>query len=137
MKHTLLFIKKVRYEIFDDDHDDDEFFLWYGWPTKLVYPYFQARLLSEILSIANLQHVTSRIWTCAEPNFQFWENWGLQKSWNFASCTIFASLSWKNVIFYYGGNERLFFLIFTIKLLSTAVTYFTAHSTLNFARKFL
>ena len=25
----------------DDDDDDDKWFLWYGWPTKGVYPYFQ------------------------------------------------------------------------------------------------
>ena len=30
--------------------DDDELFLWYGWRTKGVQPYFQPRLLSEILN---------------------------------------------------------------------------------------
>ena len=30
------------------------FFLWYGWPTKSIYPYFQLGPLSEILTIMNL-----------------------------------------------------------------------------------
>ena len=50
--------------------DDDELFLWYGWPTKGVQPYFQLGLLSEILTIANLRHAASRIWTCAEPELR-------------------------------------------------------------------
>ena len=49
---------------------NDELFLWYGWPTKDVQPYFHRGLLSEILTIANLRHVASRIWTCAEPEFR-------------------------------------------------------------------
>ena len=40
-----------------------ELFLWYGWPSKGVYSYFQPGLLSEILTIANLPHASSRIWT--------------------------------------------------------------------------
>ena len=44
--------------------------LWYGWPTKVVSPYFQPGPLSKILTIANLRHATSRIWTCAEPEFR-------------------------------------------------------------------
>ena len=47
-----------------------ELFLWYGWPTKRVYPYFQWDRLSEILTITNLQHAVSRIWTWAEPEFR-------------------------------------------------------------------
>ena len=43
---------------------------WYGWPTEGVYLYFQPGPLSEILTISNLQHATSRIWTCAEPEFR-------------------------------------------------------------------
>lgn len=31
---------------------------------------FQPRPLPEILTIVNLQHVTSRIWTCAEPDIR-------------------------------------------------------------------
>ena len=34
--------------------NDDELFLWYGWPTKGIYSYFQLGLLSEILNIASL-----------------------------------------------------------------------------------
>ena len=58
-------------EVLSDD-DDDELFCWYGWPTKGIYyrPYFQPGPLSEILTIVNLRHVVSRIWTCAEPEFK-------------------------------------------------------------------
>ena len=37
---------------------------------KDVLPYFQLGPLPEILSIANLRCATSRIWTCAEPDFR-------------------------------------------------------------------
>ena len=47
-----------------------ESFLWHGWPTNNVYPYFQQGPLSEILTIMNLQHVASRVWTCIEPEFR-------------------------------------------------------------------
>ena len=50
--------------------DADELFLWYGWPKKGVYPYFQLGPLSEILTIANMRHAASRIWTCTEPEFR-------------------------------------------------------------------
>ena len=50
--------------------DDDELFLWYGSPTKGIQPYFQPEPLSEILTIANLRHVASRVCTCAEPEFR-------------------------------------------------------------------
>ena len=50
--------------------DDDELFLWYGWPTKGILPYFQPGPLSEILTIVNLRHAASRVWTCAEPEFR-------------------------------------------------------------------
>ena len=33
--------------------------LWYGWPTKGVYPYFQWGLLSQILTIANIQQIAN------------------------------------------------------------------------------
>ena len=46
----------------DDEDDEDELFLWYG--------YFQPGPLSEILTILNLQHAASRIWTCAEAEFR-------------------------------------------------------------------
>ena len=47
----------------DDDDDDDELFLWYGWPAKGVCPSFQPGPLSEIFTVANLQHAVGRIWT--------------------------------------------------------------------------
>ena len=50
--------------------NDDELFLSYGWLMKGVEPYFQPGPLSEILTIANLRHSTSRIWTRAEPEFR-------------------------------------------------------------------
>ena len=34
------------------------------WSTKGVLPYFQPRLLSEILTITNLWHAPCRVWTC-------------------------------------------------------------------------
>ena len=51
---------------------------------------------------------------------------------------ILRDASWKSIIFYQGGKKwRFFFLIFTMKLSSTALSYFNAHSTLNIARIFL
>ena len=44
--------------------------LWDGWPTKGVEPYFMPGPLSKILTIANLRHAASRVWTCAEPEFR-------------------------------------------------------------------
>ena len=61
----------------DDDDDDDELFLWYGWPTKDVWPYLQPGPLPEILTIVNTRQAASRIepvqnlnsgfveWSCA------------------------------------------------------------------------
>ena len=63
-------IKKREKNTHGDDDDDDELFLWYGWPTKDVKPYLQPEPLSEILTIANLRHAASRIWTSAEPKFR-------------------------------------------------------------------
>ena len=37
-----------------------------GWPTKGVKPYLQSRTMSQILTIANLWHATSRIRACAK-----------------------------------------------------------------------
>ena len=51
--------------------DNNELFLWYGWPTSSVQPYFQPGPLSEILATANLRHAASRVWTCTEPEFRF------------------------------------------------------------------
>ena len=50
--------------------NDEELFLWYCWPTKGVYFYFQPGALSEILTIANLRHAASRVWACAKPEFR-------------------------------------------------------------------
>ena len=61
-----------------------------------------------------------------------------KKGWNFASCSFFASLqvpSWKN--FFMKERNSFFFLIFTMKVSSAALSYLNAHSTLNFARTFL
>ena len=44
--------------------------LWYGWPAKKVSPYFLPGPLSEIFTIANIQHTAKRISTCAEPEFR-------------------------------------------------------------------
>ena len=41
------------------------------WPMKGVKPYIHSGLLSEILTIANLRHAASMIWTCSEPDFRF------------------------------------------------------------------
>ena len=57
----------------DDDDDDDELVLWNGWSTKGVKPSFQSVPLSEILTISNLRHHASKIWTCAEPESGFIE----------------------------------------------------------------
>ena len=65
----------LREIVTDDDDGDDELFLWYGWPMKGIYPYFQPGPLSEILTIANLGHAASMIWTCAEPELRLcWMN---------------------------------------------------------------
>ena len=48
----------------------DELFLWHGWPTKGIQPYFQPGPMPEILTVANFLQVASRIWTCAEPKFR-------------------------------------------------------------------
>ena len=55
---------------YNNDDDNDKLFLWYGWPTKSAWPYFQPGPLSEILTIANLRHTASRIWTCADLEFR-------------------------------------------------------------------
>ena len=66
--------KKLQFSLnFSDDNDDDELFLWYGWQTKGVSPYFQPEPFAETLTITNLRHAASRIWNCAEPEFvQCW-----------------------------------------------------------------
>ena len=61
-----LCLHKKLFEIYDDN----DLILQNSWPMKSVKPYFQPRTLSEILTITNLWHVVSRIWTCAEPEFR-------------------------------------------------------------------
>ena len=54
------------------EDDDDELFLWYGLLTIGIQFYnFSRGLLSGILTIVNLQHVRSKILTCAEPESRF------------------------------------------------------------------
>ena len=48
--------------------DDGESFLWYGWPTKGIQPYFQPGLLSEILTIAKQNSNLCRTWVQALLN---------------------------------------------------------------------
>ena len=38
------------------DHDDDEIFVWDGWPTNSRQPYFQKGPLSGSLTIVTSQH---------------------------------------------------------------------------------
>ena len=45
----------------DDDDDDEDLFVWNGQRTKSFKSYFQPRPLSEVLTIANLQHAASKI----------------------------------------------------------------------------
>ena len=40
---------------------------------------------------------------------------------------------WRNIIFYYGRKKQRLFVIFTMKLFSTALRYLTSQSTLNFS----
>ena len=49
---------------------DEELYLWYGWPAKDGYPYFQPEPLSEILTTAYLRLAASRVWTCVKPEFR-------------------------------------------------------------------
>ena len=56
--------------IYSNRSNTIELFLWYGWPRKDAKPYFQPGPLSEILTISNLRHAASRIWTCAQREFR-------------------------------------------------------------------
>ena len=83
-------------------YDDDEMFLWYGWPTEGIWPYFQPESLSQILTFMNLQHPASKIWICTKPEFrQYWQplhhsttNTALQ-IWHYKHLYS-APLSWLN-----------------------------------------
>ena len=89
-------------------NDDDELFLWYGWPKKGVFPYFQLRPLSEILTMVNLQHVCTGFepvqnlssgfveWSCAvgittTPRCQIYKN-KCNKISFLCSFSVFASM---------------------------------------------
>ena len=55
----------------DDDDDDDDEFCFCG----IFHQWKEFRFISSrtiFLTIANLRHVLSRIWTCAEPDFRFY-----------------------------------------------------------------
>lgn len=43
---------------------------WNGWTAKDIKFYFQLGPFSEILTIINLRHAASSIWTSAEPVFR-------------------------------------------------------------------
>ena len=49
---------------------NDELFLRNGWPAKGVYAVFPAGSIADIVTIANLQHATSRISIWAESEFR-------------------------------------------------------------------
>ena len=57
----------------------------------------------------------------------------LRKGWNFANRSYFASCIMRRHYFLLWMKERtFFFLIFTMELFSTALSYLTVQSTLNF-----
>ena len=51
-------------------YDDDELFLWNGWLTKGVKPYFQLTPLSDSHHHKSPTH--HRIWDCAEPELRLY-----------------------------------------------------------------
>ena len=73
--------------------------LWYGWPTKVVSPYFQPGPLSKILIIANLRHAASRIWTCAEAEFRLcWMKLGAHPNNIWAQAIIMRPVTVKSTL---------------------------------------
>ena len=57
----------------DDDDDDDELMNYICGMVdlrKTFTPYYQPRPLSEILTIANLRHPASRVWTYTDSAFR-------------------------------------------------------------------
>ena len=54
----------------NDDDDDAEFFCVMVDRRKAL-SHISSRYHCQILTIANLGHAASRIWTCAEPEFKF------------------------------------------------------------------
>ena len=90
--------KKALYHVDDndddDDDDDDKLFLWYDSPRKDVWTYFWPWPLLEILTIANLRHAETRVWTCAEPELMF--SWMKLYSSNNHYIITFCSLNIRN-----------------------------------------
>ena len=58
--------------------NDNEIFLRNSWSAKGTKHYFQPRSLSEILTVANLLHAASKIWTFTEREFRHcWMTWSI------------------------------------------------------------
>ena len=58
----------------DDDHNDDELFLWYHWPTKGNSPYFQPGPYCQRFLPSHISDTLwTENWTCTEPEFSFLE----------------------------------------------------------------
>ena len=112
---------------------DDELFLWYGWPTKGVKPYFQPGPLSEILTIANLRHAASRIWTCAEPEFRLcWMKLcSSDNHYTTAPHRILFSFSERSVFIYIGVKPEIE-LSFILSYIGSVITNFTPQKVKNF-----
>ena len=67
------------------------------WPTNSDKLYFQPGLLSEIITIKNLRHAASRIWTCIEPEFRLrWMKFAVV----FTTTRLYHYTNWKNPWFH-------------------------------------
>ena len=69
-----------------------------GWPKKGVKPYFQPGPLSEILTIANLWHATSRIWTCVRALLKVCSS---DNRYTMAPRSFILYFIWINIFNYY------------------------------------
>ena len=63
---------------------------------KAFTPYFQPGPLSEILTIANLRHAASRVWTCAESEFKLY--WMKLCSWDNCYATATKKKTEKKIV---------------------------------------
>ena len=73
------------------DDNDDELFLWNGWPTKGWSLILKPGILLEIRTIANLEHAASSISASAEPEFSLcWMKLCSSDNHHIASSSIFA-----------------------------------------------
>ena len=99
------------------ERQNDELLLWYGGPTKGVYPYFQSGPLSEIFIISNLRYILSRIWTCAEPEFRLcWmELCSSGNHYNTAPPELHASVSSKRFSLFWSNDLSKKFMIYLIQ----------------------